>query len=174
MRHFVWVLQTTFFTLHPRRTPRFGALGVHQQERKRRQRQDQQSPRGPHRSDCRPYLALCPQALRQTEETGEDSAWLTLGQDENAFLQMSLEESAPPVGLQCLRRTASHVSEALQGTKLSAPASPHRAPAIVQALSGRMMARAVEGLAELNKQCVLGGRGGGGGRTVQKELLQAC
>ena len=36
---------------------------------------------------------------------------------------------------------------------------PHCAPAIVQALSGRMMARAVEGLAELNKRCVLGGRG---------------
>lgn len=45
---------------------------------------------------------------------------------------------------------------------------PHCAPAIVQALSGRMMARAVEGLAELNKRCVLGGAWGRGWQNYTK------
>ena len=119
-------LGLTNYFLHPssKKNTKFGGPGGSPARKKEEaETEDRQSPRGPHRSDCRPYLALCPQALRQTEETGEDSARLTLGQDENAFLQMSSEGSAPPIGLQCLRRTAPHVPEALQGTKQSAPAS---------------------------------------------------
>lgn len=108
--------------------PSLGALGLHQQERKSRQRLSIDkvlevptgqtaghtlSPSTP--SERGNWGGLCQGLL--------SPLWLALGQDENAFLQMSSEESAPPVSLRCLKRTASHVSEALQGTKQSAPAS---------------------------------------------------
>ena len=169
--------------------PSFVPLGVHQQETKGRQRLSIDKVLGvptgqtaghtwhsvskhPARwasQNCGNWGGLCWGLL--------NPCWATLGQDENAFLQMSSEECSscrPPApkedGLPCLWSPSRH-----KGISTSLPS--HCAPAIVQALSGRMMARAVVGFAKLSKRgacvcvCVVGD---GGRRTTQKELLQAC
>ena len=114
--------------------PSFGPLGVHQQETK-----------GSHRLSIDKVLGVPTgqiaghtwhsvskhSARWASQNCGNwgglcwgllNPRWATLGQDENVFLQMSSEECSP-VGLQRLKRMASHVSKAPRGTKESAPAS---------------------------------------------------